>query len=54
MGIPISGWLAERYGARRIFTAAIAVFTIASLLCALSPNLAFLWGRGSCRAWAEP
>lgn len=42
VGIPISGWLAERFGARRVFTAAIAVFTIASLLCALSPNLAFL------------
>ncbi len=42
VGIPISGWLAERYGARRVFTAAIAIFTVASLLCALSPNLAFL------------
>ncbi|NVM96349.1 MFS transporter [Arthrobacter sp. AETb3-4] len=42
VGIPISGWLAERFGARKVFTAAIAVFTAASLLCALSPNLAFL------------
>ncbi|ALO66192.1 MFS transporter [Arthrobacter alpinus] len=42
VGIPISGWLAERFGARRVFTAAIAIFTIASLLCALSPNLTFL------------
>jgi len=44
VGIPISGWLAERFGARRVFTIAIAVFTIASLLCAMSPNLAFLCG----------
>jgi EmrB/QacA subfamily drug resistance transporter len=44
VGIPISGWLAERYGARRVFTTAIAVFTVASLLCAVSPNLAFLCG----------
>ncbi|MGA7204348.1 MAG: MFS transporter [Specibacter sp.] len=44
VGIPISGWLAERYGARRVFTTAIAVFTLASLLCAVSPNLAFLCG----------
>lgn len=44
VGIPISGWLAERFGARRVFTAAIAIFTIASLLCAFSPNLAFLCG----------
>ncbi len=44
VGIPISGWLAERFGARRVFTAAIAIFTLASLLCALSPSLAFLCG----------
>nr|WP_245346926.1 MFS transporter [Arthrobacter stackebrandtii] len=44
VGIPISGWLAERFGARHVFTAAIAVFTVASLLCAISPNLAFLCG----------
>ncbi|MGP9502169.1 MFS transporter [Specibacter sp. AOP5-B1-6] len=44
VGIPISGWLAERFGARRVFTAAIGIFTVASLLCALSPNLAFLCG----------
>ncbi|PYI37775.1 MFS transporter [Arthrobacter psychrolactophilus] len=44
VGIPISGWLAERFGARKVFTAAIAVFTIASLLCAFSPNLAVLCG----------
>nr|WP_206370423.1 MFS transporter [Solimonas marina] len=37
--IPISGWAAERYGARRIFSAAIVVFTLASLLCALSGGL---------------
>ena len=34
MGIPLSGWLAERFGARRVFCLAIAVFTVASLLCA--------------------
>jgi EmrB/QacA subfamily drug resistance transporter len=31
--IPISGWMAERFGARRVFGAAIALFTLASLLC---------------------
>lgn len=30
-----SGWLAARYGARPVFTFAVAVFTIASILCAL-------------------
>lgn len=42
VGIPISGWLAERFGARRIFCAAIAVFTLASLLCAFSQDLTTL------------
>ncbi len=42
MGIPVSGWLAERVGARRVFCAAIAVFTAASLLCALSQDLTSL------------
>ncbi len=40
--IPLSGWLARRWGARFIFLLAIAVFTGASLLCALSPTLTFL------------
>ncbi|BCW09490.1 MFS transporter [Paenarthrobacter sp. Y-19] len=42
MGIPLSSWLAERFGARRIFCLAIAVFTIASLLCAVSTDLTML------------
>ena len=32
--IPISGWVADRFGARTIFASAIGIFTIASLLCA--------------------
>jgi EmrB/QacA subfamily drug resistance transporter len=40
--IPISGWLADRYGARRVFTTAIAVFTLASVGCAAAPSLALL------------
>ncbi|WOH19464.1 MFS transporter [Paenarthrobacter sp. GOM3] len=42
MGIPLSSWLAERFGARRIFCLAISVFTIASLLCAVSTDLSML------------
>ena len=38
--IPISGWVADRYGARTIFAAAIVVFMGGSLLCAASGTLA--------------
>jgi EmrB/QacA subfamily drug resistance transporter len=37
--IPASGQLADRLGARRVFAAAILVFTFASLACALAPTL---------------
>jgi EmrB/QacA subfamily drug resistance transporter len=37
--IPLSGWLSERFGARRIFIVAIAIFTISSALCAISTSL---------------
>jgi EmrB/QacA subfamily drug resistance transporter len=40
--IPISGWLTERYGARRIFVTAIAVFTLASAGCAAAMDLPML------------
>ncbi|MGP5404097.1 DHA2 family efflux MFS transporter permease subunit [Psychrobacter celer] len=42
--IPISGFLADKYGTRRIFLTAIVVFSIGSLLCAASPTLDFLIG----------
>ncbi|EIM29563.1 DHA2 family efflux MFS transporter permease subunit [Microvirga lotononidis] len=37
--IPISGWMADKYGARTIFTAAIGVFMAGSLACAASNSL---------------
>jgi len=40
--IPISGWLADRFGTRRIFALAIALFTLGSLLCGLSVNVPML------------
>ncbi|MEO8011951.1 MAG: MFS transporter, partial [Dokdonella sp.] len=39
MLIPASGWLADRFGTRRIFLAAIALFTLGSLACAMSRSL---------------
>jgi EmrB/QacA subfamily drug resistance transporter len=44
--IPASGWAAVRFGTRRIFVLAIAIFTLASLLCSLAPSLpAFVAAR---------
>src|SRR3954468_22162529 len=37
--IPISGWLADRFGARRVFMAAVVVFTVASAGCAAAQSL---------------
>jgi EmrB/QacA subfamily drug resistance transporter len=44
--IPISGWMADRYGAKNVFRAAIAVFMIGSVACAISNSLvAFVVSR---------
>src|SRR5215472_2278942 len=37
--VPVSGWAADRYGGRVVFRAAIAVFTVGSILCGLSGNV---------------
>ncbi|WP_272692051.1 MULTISPECIES: multidrug transporter subunit MdtD [Providencia] len=40
--IPVSGWFADRFGTRRIFILAVSLFSLGSLLCALSPSLNLL------------
>lgn len=37
--VPVSGWAADRFGARRVFVAAIMLFTLSSLACAAAQNL---------------
>lgn len=37
--IPLSGWVADRFGARNIFRAALIVFTLGSMACGLAQNL---------------
>ncbi len=40
--IPVSGWMADRFGTRRVFGAAVGLFTLASVLCGLSVNVPML------------
>ncbi len=37
--IPASGWIADRFGARKVFTLALAIFTLASVLCGLATSV---------------
>ena len=40
--IPVSGWMADRFGTRRVFGSAVALFTLASVLCGVSVNVPML------------
>jgi len=40
--IPVSGWMADRFGTRRVFASAIGIFTLGSLLCGLSSDIRLL------------
>ena len=40
--IPMSGWAADRYGTRRVFSLAIAIFTTSSVFCGLATNAPLL------------
>jgi EmrB/QacA subfamily drug resistance transporter len=42
--IPVSGWIADKFGGRTVFRAAIATFTLASILCGFSNSVAELTG----------
>jgi EmrB/QacA subfamily drug resistance transporter len=40
--IPVSGWFADRFGARRVFVLALAIFTLGSVLCGLAQDFTML------------
>lgn len=40
--IPLSGWFADRFGARRVFILALAIFTAGSALCGVAESFAML------------
>jgi len=48
------GWMADRFGTRRVFSAAVAIFTLASILCGLSVNAPMLVAARCCKGWARP
>ncbi len=55
MFIPISGTVADRFGARTVFRAAIGLFTLGSILCGQADTLWFLIGGArASRASAAP
>ena len=56
--VPAAGWCAERFGARRVFVAALGVFTFASLLCGAATSIEWLVAarllQGSAAAFMSP
>ena len=56
--VPLAGWASDRFGARNLFAAAVAVFTLASFLCGVSPSFwALIAARllqGSAAAFMSP
>jgi DHA2 family multidrug resistance protein len=42
ISLPLTGWLTQRYGQVRLFIGSVLLFVLASLLCALAPNLSML------------
>ena len=47
--IPVSGWIADKYGTKRVFNVAIAIFTISSVFCGAAQNLTELVIARSCQ-----
>jgi len=42
ISLPLTGWLTRRFGQVKLFTASVALFVVASFLCALAPSLSLL------------
>jgi len=54
VGIPVSGWMADRYGTRRVFSIAVAILPWLPC-CAAWPSMCpCWWPRGCCRVWGPP
>jgi MFS transporter, DHA2 family, multidrug resistance protein len=42
ISVPLTGWLTRRFGQVKLFTSAVVLFVIASIMCALAPTLSLL------------
>lgn len=42
ISVPLTGWLARRYGEVRVFVIAVVLFVVASFLCGVAPSLGLL------------
>jgi len=56
--LPMTGWLASTFGRKRLLTASVIGFTVASFLCGLAPSLGFLIFcrviQGACGGGLQP
>src|SRR5579863_7100811 len=56
--LPMTGWLASKFGRKRLLTASVVGFTAASFLCGLAPSLGFLIAcrvvQGACGGGLQP
>jgi DHA2 family multidrug resistance protein len=56
--LPLTGWLASRFGRKRLLLGAVVGFTAASFFCGLAPSLGFLIGfriiQGACGGGLQP
>ena len=50
--IPLSGWLTDRFGAKRVYLIALVLFTLGSALCALAPTAQMLIATRMVKGWA--
>jgi len=51
--MPLTGWLAGRFGVKYIFLASVICFTLASALCGAAGSLGELVSFAHCRGWLE-